>query len=147
MHDRSVVCRGLVAVLLALLIVLASCGAASQPELGSVPVEVNVGAQDNGGQVKLAPGQTLVVTLEGNPSTGYSWEIIEVKDSVLQPRGEPEFQAISDQKPAPPGTGGVQILRFEAAGAGETPLKLVYHRSWEKDVEPAETFSIEVVVR
>ncbi len=46
-----------------------------------------------------------------------------------------------------PGASAMEVLRFEAAGAGQTTLKLVYHRPWEKDVEPLQTFSIEVVVK
>jgi inhibitor of cysteine peptidase len=147
MNARSAVYRSLVVMLPAILIVLAGCGPVGDRELGNGPEEANIGAEDNGAQVKLAPGQTLVLTLEGNPSTGYSWDVVEVEDSVLRPQGEPEFKAVSDQEPAPPGAGGVQVLRFRAVGSGETPLKLNYHRSWEKDVKPADTYSIQVVVR
>jgi len=62
---------------------------------------------------------------------------------VLRQAGEPEFQQESDLV----GAGGVQILRFEAVNAGKMTLKLIYHRPWEKDVEPMETYSIQVVVR
>ena len=44
------------------------------------------------------------------------------------------------------GVGGTEIFRFEAS-TGETSLSLVYHLPWEKDVEPLETFTVQVVVR
>jgi inhibitor of cysteine peptidase len=106
--------------------------------------EVKATVDDNGHEMQLKKGQTLVVTLEGNPTTGYSWEAAEPLDEqVLRQVGEAEFKAESDLV----GAGGVQILRFEAVNAGQTTLKLVYHRPWEKDVEPLETYSIQVVVR
>jgi len=105
--------------------------------------EVKASIDDNGREMQLKKGQTLVVTLEGNPTTGYSWEVAEPLDEqVLRQAGEPEFQQESDLV----GAGGVQILRFEAVNAGKMTLKLIYHRPWEKDVEPLETYSIQVVV-
>lgn len=106
--------------------------------------EVKVGADDNGRQTELRRGQALVVTLEGNPTTGYTWEVKKPLDEgILRQVGEPEFKPESDLAGAP----GVQTLRFEAVNAGQTTLSLVYHRPWEEGVEPAETFSLQVVVR
>jgi len=34
---------------------------------------------------------------------------------------------------------------FEAAGAGETEFRLVYHRPWE-DASPIQTFSLSITV-
>jgi len=106
--------------------------------------EVKVGIDDNGREVQLKKGQTLVVTLEANPTTGYSWEVAEPLDEqVLRQVGEPEFKQESEAL----GAGGVQVLRFEAVNAGQITLKLVYHRPWEKGVEPLETYSLQVVVQ
>ena len=105
--------------------------------------EVKASIADDGREKQLKKGQTLVVTLEGNPTTGYSWEVAgPLDEQVLRQAGEPEFQQESDLV----GAGGVQILRFEAVNAGKMTLKLIYHRPWEKDVEPLETYSIQVVV-
>ena len=106
--------------------------------------EVKAGIDNNGHEMQLKKGQTLVVTLEGNPTTGYSWEVAEPLDEqVLRQVGEAEFKQESNAL----GAGGVQVLRFEAVNAGQITLKLVYHRPWEKDVEPLETYSLQVVVR
>jgi len=106
--------------------------------------EVKASLADNGREMQLKKGQTLVVTLEGNPTTGYSWEVAEPLDEqVLRQAGEAEFKAESKAL----GAGGVQILRFQAVNAGQITLKLVYHRPWEKGVEPLETYSLQVVVR
>ena len=122
--------------LLAALIVATGCSPQQQ--------EVKATIDDAGREMQLKKGQTLVVTLEGNPTTGYSWEVAEPLDEqVLRQVGEAEFKAES----AALGAGGVQILRFETVNAGKTTLKLAYRRSWEKGVEPLETYSLQVVVR
>ena len=117
-----------------LLTALTACGSTNEIELD---------ADDDGGQIELNTGQMLVISLEGNPTTGYTWEVAELDDQVLRQVGETEFKPESDAI----GAGGVQTLRFETVNSGQTTLKLVYHRSWEADVEPAETFSVRVVVR
>jgi predicted secreted protein len=45
------------------------------------------------------------------------------------------------------GAGGTQALRFTAKSAGKVELKLGYARPWEKDMAPAKTFVVTVVVR
>ena len=105
--------------------------------------EVIIGPEDNGKTVEVNIGDTLHVGLPSNPSTGYTWEVAEIDEKVLGQVGEVEFEPESDLLGAP----GKQILYFKAVGMGQTPLKLIYRRPWEKGVEPAETFSIQVVVR
>ncbi len=106
------------------------------------PGEIVLSDGDSGSQISLRLGQSLVVRLEGNPSTGYTWEVAEVDESVLRQVGEIEFEAESDLAGAP----GIQTLRFEAVASGETTLELVYHRPWETEA-PLETFSVDVTVR
>jgi predicted secreted protein len=40
-----------------------------------------------------------------------------------------------------------QRIVLEAVNVGKATLNLVYHRPWEKDVEPLNTYSLQVVVR
>jgi inhibitor of cysteine peptidase len=105
--------------------------------------EVYLDREEDGSRVELSAGQVLAISLESNPTTGYRWEVAEADDGILRQVGEAEFQPQSDLIGAP----GVEILRFEAAATGQTTLDLVYHRPWEKGVEPLETFSVEVTVR
>ncbi|HIH43800.1 MAG TPA: protease inhibitor I42 family protein [Candidatus Methanoperedenaceae archaeon] len=104
--------------------------------------ESRLNRSDNGSQVMLNRSQTMVIALEANPTTGYTWEIAEVNSSVLRQAGEIEFQPNSSLA----GAGGVQSIRLYALAAGQTQLKLVYHRTFEKDVEPVGTFNIQVAV-
>ena len=102
-----------------------------------------IGAKDNGNQVTLENGQVLTVKLEGNPTTGYTWEMLEPEGAILRQVGEPEFNADSELLGSP----GTLTLRFEAVEAGQMELRLVYHRPWETGVEALETFTVEVTVQ
>ena len=98
--------------------------------------------EDNGTQVNIAVGEQFSVVLESNPTTGYRWEIGEIDRMVLKQLSA-EYDADAPQLA---GSGGAEIFTFEAIGTGETSLTLVYRRSWE-DVDPVETFSVQIVVK
>jgi inhibitor of cysteine peptidase len=118
---------------------IANCGGSSSSEERA---EVKVYLEDSGKQINLYRGQILVVSLEAQTSTGYTWEIAELDDLILKQEGEPEFQPSSGAIGAP----GMQIFRFESIGSGDTDLKLIYHQPWMENVEPAKTFSVHVTV-
>lgn len=98
---------------------------------------------DNGKQVAVKSGDVIVVTLESNPTTGFSWQLTEMDNAVLKQVGEVKYE--SDGRNIP-GAGGTETFRFEAVSAGEVALTLWYMRPWES-VQPLETFTIQVVVQ
>jgi inhibitor of cysteine peptidase len=97
----------------------------------------------NGSTVVLEKGQTMVLKLGSNPTTGYNWEITELDTTVLQQVGEVDYRSDSMLI----GSGGINTWTFEAVGSGVTQLQLVNHRSWEKDTPPLDTFDLEIVVK
>lgn len=101
-----------------------------------------IGASDAGKTIGLTVGDTLEVTLEGNPTTGYSWEAASFDTAVLKQVGEPAFTPVSTLV----GAGGQVTLRFEAVDSGQTTLQIIYHRPWETGVAPAQTFQVTVQV-
>jgi inhibitor of cysteine peptidase len=152
---------GLVGALLAVLVLAAGCasdnGDAASDEVDrggeASPMpddDMILTAEDDGSVVELGEGQALVVTLESNPTTGYSWEVSEVDEDVLMQMGDAEFKEAATSAAAEGeqlvGAGGTETFYF-ASAPGETTLTLVYHRPWEEDVEPEEVFSVEVIVR
>jgi inhibitor of cysteine peptidase len=98
-------------------------------------VEVNVQAADAGRTITLDKNNVLVVSLEANPSTGYSW--IAGKNELLRQVGTEEFQAAKLL-----GAPTTQVIRFQAVAKGQTTLELAYRRPWENVTE--KTFSIQV---
>ncbi len=115
---------------------------ASRPSPG--PTTRKLTEADAGSSVELQVGDKLEVTLPGNPTTGFTWEVGGGDPAILRPSGEAEFQADST---AAVGSGGKLTLRFEAVAAGQTGLKLIYHRPFEADVTPIQTFEVSVTVK
>lgn len=105
--------------------------------------DVKLEAGDENSQVELNKGQFLTVSLEGNPTTGFTWEAADLDDQILRQVGEAQFSPDSDLI----GAGGTQTLRFEALNSGQTTLGLVYRRPWEDKSDPLKIFSVRVVVR
>jgi len=110
------------------------------PAQGAEPTRLT--EADAGKTVSLPVGAVLVVALEGNPTTGYTWEKVAGDAAVLSESGESTFAPVSEA----PGSGGTRTFTFEAVATGRTPLKLVQHRSWEEGVDPLQTFEVEVAV-
>jgi inhibitor of cysteine peptidase len=125
-----------VVVALIITLSLSACGS-------SAAKSVAVGEKDANSTVSLRVGDTLEVVLEGNPTTGYQWERETADDSIVKQVGDPEFNPDTSAL----GSGGKVTLRFEAVGAGQTVLRLIYHRVFEPDVPPLKTFEVTVMVK
>jgi inhibitor of cysteine peptidase len=98
---------------------------------------------NDGDVIEATAGQFITVSLKSNPSTGYTWEVVALDEKMLQTLGDPEFTPDSQMQGAP----GHQVFRFRVVSAGETDLKLVYHRPFEKDKAPESTFSVRVITK
>jgi len=108
---------------------------------------VSVNASHAGEEVIVAVGGLLIVTLESNLTTGFMWTLEENSDeSVLQEVGH-EYVAAETTEPPMPGTGGEELWTFQALKEGTSIISMKYSRLWEEGVEPAETFSLTVVVK
>ena len=101
-------------------------------------------ATDNGGQADVKVGQQFVIELAGNPSTGYTWETKDLDASMFQQIGDAKF---TSSNPGLAGAGGTLALTFKVVRAGTAVLTLVYHRPWETNVEPINTFTVTVTVK
>jgi len=98
---------------------------------------------DSGKRITVKSGDVITLTLESNPTTGYSWQVIGINNAILMQVGEVEYE--SDGRNIP-GAGGVEAFRFEAIGNGDAMLELGYMRPWES-IQPLETFTMQVVVQ
>lgn len=93
------------------------------------PVALNLG-----GTVRA--GDLFSLTLPGNPSTGYSWEVVD-RTAVSQ-IGEVELRPIAAGLGAPVR----QIIRLRATETGQAAVRLRYQRPWE-DVPPAQVITVQ----
>ena len=99
----------------------------------------------DGSTLSLKPGDGFTVKLPSNPTTGYSWQVLEIDSGILEMVGEPVFQPDSNEQGLV-GAGGTETLHFEAKRSGESSLSLGYARPWEADEPPLKTFTIHLVV-
>lgn len=96
---------------------------------------------DAGRTVAANVGDTVVLSLDENPTTGYLWKIEEIDSSVLELAAD-DYQSGGGGI----GGGGRRKLEFKAVQAGTSPLRLKCVRQWEPD-NPSGTFSATVEVR
>jgi inhibitor of cysteine peptidase len=92
--------------------------------------------QDN--EIVVQVGEAFVVELDGNPTTGYAWELAQDNE---------RFRLV-EKDYAQPGTGvgGSTRERFqiEALKPGSTTLSFEYKRPWETEVLDKKSFSLRV---
>lgn len=104
--------------------------------------EVTVSDADNGKKVFLQAKDTLRLDLVGNPTTGFTWEIIQ--------NGAPQIASIENSyAPASTlcGAGGTFSFWFKAGSLGTATLKLNYLRPWKKEEPPTQQFNLTIVVQ
>ena len=135
----------MVIILIPFLFATAGCGTRG-PMPTPIMTSYKLTETDNGKTINLNTGEMLVIRLISNPSTGYTWEIQDLDTKVLEKVGEAEFES-ADTPPDLVGASGTLNLTFKAIEPGTSRLTLVYHRPWEVDVEPIQTFSVTVTVK
>jgi inhibitor of cysteine peptidase len=84
----------------------------------------------------------VLIALESNPSTGYSWEA-EYDDAMLELLEE-TFEPGEYAKENIVGAGGTELFCFKGLGKGKTEITFNYKRSWESEVLDTKVFTVEV---
>ncbi len=97
---------------------------------------------DSGSTITLHPGDTLEIVLQGNPTTGYTWEVKPGSETLLKQQGEPTFTP--DSKAL--GSEGRMSFRFDVVTVGKGALVLLYRRTFEPEARPLRTFGIRIVI-
>ena len=94
--------------------------------------------KDNGAVMKVQLGDQIKVTVPGNPTTGYTWELAAICADVLEPGLDPEYVRDSTL----PGAAGRFTFQFTVRSQGYTKVILAYRRTWGKDIPPVKTFEM-----
>jgi len=108
---------------------LASSAAAAQSIL--------VTEAENGTTVTLAQGDTLIVSLPSNPSTGFTWRVAKNDIAMLKLSAPSEFHMDVFWMP---GTAGHESFKFDAMSSGTETLELDYSRTQDSSGAHAKTF-------
>jgi len=100
----------------------------------------------SGNEIKMAIGDSVMVSLVSNPSTGFQWGLAEISDESVMEQVNQEFTLPEHDKPLPPGTPGEEIWTFEAIGSGTSTLSMEYSRPWDGGEKAVETFVLTIIV-
>jgi len=97
---------------------------------------------DKDSQIHLNAGDTLLLRLQSNPTTGYMWYVHPKSTNLLKLTGQ------TDTGPAEPGVGRpiMQVFEFQARHRGEGVLLLHYVRSWQKPAADEKKFEVHVTI-
>ena len=112
------------------------------PGAGLPPISGNtitLNDNDNRNNVTLNRGETVIVRLSSNPTTGYDWNLADNAPSNLQLVGPSTFERPHNNLP---GAGGVRVYRFKVISSGGGALRFLYQRSWEKSLQAARKWEI-----
>ena len=83
-------------------------------------------------QFETTVGAEFSIVVDSNPSTGFSWKVVEPLDARVAFVSQ-DYAGGSPVGEAPmPGRGGKATLRFKAVAAGEAKVTLRYARPWEQ---------------
>lgn len=125
---------GMAPALLALALVLALAAGCTSAAGGDGPQPDRIQAR---------PGEEFTITLESNPSTGYSWQLAAPLDERVVTLVGSEYQ---NRESGQVGAGGQETWTFRAVAEGEAKIELAYARPFEED-QPPEATATFVVVR
>jgi len=103
---------------------------------------VTLTSADNGRSLDVHAGDTIVITLAENPTTGYRWELAPSDGRVVKLVFD-RFEMAPD--PAV-GSGGTHEFHVAAKAPGRAAIELGLRRSWTPDQPPLESFSVTVAV-
>jgi len=94
-----------------------------------------------GDSISVSNGDTFVIALDANPTTGYSWQA--APNPNVEFVKSKQVQGSSNAIGAP----GTQQLTFKAVKTGSSTLTLNYLRPFEQGVPPVQTEQFDVTVK
>ena len=105
---------------------------------------VNANDADNGRTIEVLRFRTLKLSLESNPTTGYSWQLISPADRKVLRLYYSKYRARAAKLV---GSGGREEWKFRAMAPGTVVIKALYARPWERSAPPAKIFTLTIRVR
>ena len=84
----------------------------------------------------------ILIALESNPTTGYSWQASF--DTTALELVEQTYELGDYAKEDVVGAGGTELFRFKALKSGTVQITFDYQRPWEDESIDQKTFTVEV---
>ncbi len=126
--------------------------AADQPEWdkfipeSEISSELIVDESASGTEAELPVGESVIVRLVSNPSTGFQWELAEISDETVLKQTSHVF-SMEETDPMLVGAPGEEYWVFEAIGAGSSTISMEYSRPWDGGEKAVEIFNLTVIVQ
>jgi predicted secreted protein len=117
-------------VILFSVLLIAGCGGNGDPDSHSDPSST----------IRVKNGDEFVISLESNPTTGYSWE--ESSDSSMVSLVNVDYQQ-DEAEEGMVGVGGKEFFTYRALQSGETKIEMVYGQHWDGgEVDAPQVFTV-----
>ena len=107
--------------------------------------DVRLNDGDNGKTVKVAAGGTVTLTLESNPTTGFSWTGTDKADKDILKLERNDYRQ-NENPGRMVGVGGRTVIVYRALKKGKAKIDLTYMQPWEPDSEFNTNYSVTVEV-
>ncbi len=138
-HPRKIPWRWII-ILAVVLVVLGIC-------IGIVmlrqPKQLTLTETDAGKTVQVHPGDHILIQLDANATTGFSWAIDKTDTTILALQSE----GYTLYPGGAIGSGGTAEFTFIAQHVGTAQLQLKYWRSWEGDSSIVKRYDITIQVQ
>lgn len=105
----------------------------------------SVKVADNSGNIDVKAGQSFMIKLESNATTGYQWRLAEHKKGIVEKVSNTYVPSKTEGRMV--GSGGIEEWTFKAIAKGKVIIVLEYVRPWEKDVPPVKRAVYQVIVK
>lgn len=105
--------------------------------------EIIIKKKDNGKVIKVTHDDVIVICLEENISTGYSWQAGDIDRAIIELLEKSYTQPNEDRKV---GGSGTRTFRLKAKLPGNVKIHLRLRRPWEADDKAIENFELNLTV-
>lgn len=109
------------------------------PERGNLYISMEFGGVNR--------GERYTAGIPSNPSTGYSWSLLDPGDERVVRFREASTEQLPETPGGAVGRGVRELWTFDAAGRGRSSVVLGYRRPWESAVSPLRYHVIALIVR
>lgn len=92
--------------------------------------------------IKTSNEFVILIALESNPTTGYSWQASF--DSAALELVEQTYELGDYANEGAVGAGGTELFRFKALESGTFQITFDYERPWEDESIDQKTFTVEI---
>ena len=107
--------------------------------------EIRLTDKDNGKTVKVAVDGTVIISLDSNATTGFSWTRADKVDKDILKLEKNDYMQSANPNGLV-GVGGTTVIVYKALKKGKAKIDLTYMQPWEPDSKFNTNFSVTVEV-